>query len=250
MLPTRTPELERLRAIQRHVDAYTVGILDALPITASWDCLELGAGAGSIAHWMAERCPRGRVVAVDIDVRHLDANGAANLVIEQADVTRTDYAPGMYDLVHARYLFCHLAQREDVLLRAARWLKPGGYLFIEEPYQLPSETSPFPRVRRVMDAYERYHATRGTDLKWARGLPAALARAGLGEVMHAGNLGCMGGGSRDRWSPLIANAGPALVAEGLLSEADLEGFFELVADPCFIDIPQVTIAAWGRAKLA
>lgn len=239
-------ESARLESIQRNVDGFTTGLLDGLPIEASWNCLELGAGAGSIAYWLAGRCPDGRVVAVDLDTRHLDAGRAANLEVQEADITHEDYAPGSFDLIHARYLFCHLAERDEMIARAARWLSPGGWLLVEEPYHLPADTSPFPVIRRILDGYQRMYHQHGADMTWARGLPALLARHALKEVAFAGNLGLMGGLDKDRWLPLITQAAPALVADGLVSEADLAEFAILLKDPAFIDIPQITLSAWGR----
>ncbi|MYX08197.1 methyltransferase domain-containing protein [Streptomyces sp. SID8375] len=239
-------ERDRLESIQRSVDAFTTGVLDGLPIEASWNCLELGAGTGSIAYWLAERCPDGRVVAVDLDTRYLDAGRAANLEIQEADITRRDYAPGSFDLIHARYLFCHLPDRDEMIARAARWLSPGGWLVIEEPYHLPADTSPSPLVRRILDAYQRTYRKHGADMTWARALPSLLARNALTEVAYTGNLGCMGGLDKDRWLPLITQAAPALLADGLITEADLTEFATLLKDPAFIDIPQITISAWGR----
>jgi hypothetical protein len=57
----------------------------------------------------------------------------------------------------------------------------------------------------------------------------------------------MGGGpARDRWLPLVRQAAPAMLAAGLVTEAELARFADLVADPAFLDIPQLTISAWGR----
>ncbi|BFU45121.1 class I SAM-dependent methyltransferase [Krasilnikovia sp. MM14-A1004] len=247
MLSKDSPqERHRLESIQGSVDAVTVDILSALGVRSSRDCLELGAGAGSIAYWLADQCPDGRVVAMDIDTRYLDSGRCANLEIQEADVTDEQYRPGRFDLIHARYLLCHLPGRDAVLARAATWLKPGGWLVVEEPYQLPAETSPFPLVRRLMAAYAHKYAQHGADLVWARSLPHLLARSGLTEVDYRGNLARMGGLGRDRWAPLIKQAGPSLVADGLITEADLAGFFALLADPAFVDIPQVTISAWAR----
>lgn len=247
MLSKDSPtERERLEAIQRNVDSHTVAILDGLPITSSWNCLELGAGAGSIAYWLANRCPDGRVVAVDIDTRYLDATRASNLEIQQVDVTAQGYAPAGFDLVHARYLFCHLPARDAIIARAVGWLNPGGWLVVEEPYLLPADTSPFPLIQRLMTAYARKYTEQGADMIWARGLPAELARGGLIDVAFTGNLGCMGCLGKDRWFPLIRQVGPSLIADGLVTEADLIQFFDLLKDPTFVDIPQVTISAWGR----
>ncbi|MFJ6787067.1 class I SAM-dependent methyltransferase [Streptomyces angustmyceticus] len=238
-------ERDRLTSIQSSVDTFTTGILERLPVEPSWNCLELGAGAGSIAYWLAQRCPEGRVVAVDLDTRLLDAGRAANLEIQEADITDEDYTPGSFDLIHARYLFCHLAARDDMVARVARWLAPGGRLVIEEPYHLPGATSPFPVMGRILDAYQRVYHENGADLTWVRGLPALLAGSGLSDVAFAANPGYMGGLDKDRWLPLIRQATPGLLADGAVTEADLAEFHTLLKDPAFIDIPQLTLSAWA-----
>jgi hypothetical protein len=148
-------------------------------------------------------------------------------------------------------VYCHLADRDAEVARAARWLAPGGRLLVEEPYHLPADTSPSPLVRRVLAAYQRTYADSGADMTWARGLPGLLAGAGLAEVSYTGNLGCMGGGPhRDRWLPLVRPATPAMLASGLVTEEELAAFAALVADPAFLDIPQFTVSAWGRRPAA
>lgn len=234
-------EHDRLKSIQNSADAGTIRVLDPL-LRDDSDCLDLGAGAGSIARWLAGRCPRGRVVANDIDTRNL----AGDFEVQRADIT-ADYSPGRFDLVHARYVLCHLPDRDKVLARAAaEWLKPGGVLVVTDPYQLPADTSPFPVVRRIMAAYQELYAGHGADLHWARSLPSVLAGAGL-EVDYTGTLGCLGNGTRDRWRPLVTPFAPEMVSRGLVTQAEVDQFFELLADPTFVDIPQFTITAWGRS---
>jgi SAM-dependent methyltransferase len=241
-------EQRRLGAIQSTVDGFTTDILSGLGIADDWHCLELGAGAGSIARWLAERCTAGRVVAVDVDIRYLDS--AANVDVVQADITDQDFAPGRFDLVHARFLLCHLPGRDELIKRAAQWLKPGGWLVVTDPYQLPADTSPFPVMTRIMDAYRQVFAGHGADLTWARQVPTLLAQAGLSSIDFTGRLACMGNLDRDRWRPLIDQVVPGLLATGDVTQADVDEFHTLLADPTFIDIPQVTFAAWGRATAA
>lgn len=244
VLSKDTPgERRRLGSIQSSVDGFTTDILDGLGVGEDWECLELGAGAGSIADWLAQRCTAGRVVAVDIDTRYL---GDAYEVVE-ADITAPDFSPGRFDLVHARFVLCHLPDRDEVIRRAATWLKPGGWLVVTDPYQLPGETSPFPVMTRIMEAYREVMAGHGADLTWSRGLPSLLARAGLSSIDFTGRAACMGNLERDRWRPLIDQAAPGLLAAGQVTQSDLDEFHTLLADPTFVDIPQFTLAAWGQA---
>ncbi|GGS31273.1 class I SAM-dependent methyltransferase [Actinokineospora fastidiosa] len=231
----------RLGSIQSSTDGFTFGVLDGLGLPPDAHCLDLGAGAGSVAEDLVARCPRGRVVAVDIDVSHL-ADSPAEVV--EADITDPAFDPGAFDLVHARFVLCHLAARDDVLARAAGWLRPGGWLVVTDPFQLPEETAAFPVVARIMAAYRKLQT--GADLTWVRGVPSRMGAAGLADIGFAARPACMGNLDRDRWRPLIDQAAPALLARGLVTEDDLAEFRSRLLEPAFVDIPQISIAVWGR----
>lgn len=63
-------ESGRLRLLEVCRDPGTIGRLDRLGVSCGWRCLEVGAGHGSIARWLAERVgPTGSVLAADIDPR-------------------------------------------------------------------------------------------------------------------------------------------------------------------------------------
>ena len=64
-------ELARLRLLQERYDARTFGRLTALGSLAGAVCLGVGAGAGSVARWLAQAGSSGRVVATDADPRFL-----------------------------------------------------------------------------------------------------------------------------------------------------------------------------------
>lgn len=55
-----TSELGRLQALETARDATTIDLIERLEPRRDWHCLELGAGAGSIARWLATRCPSAR----------------------------------------------------------------------------------------------------------------------------------------------------------------------------------------------
>ncbi|MDQ2708161.1 MAG: class I SAM-dependent methyltransferase [Actinomycetota bacterium] len=106
---------------------------------------ELGAGTGSIAAWLAGQCPHGRVVATDIDTRHLEQQRSDNLEVRRHDVITEDFPPGSFDLVHARSLLVNLPERDAVLARITGWVAPGGWLVIGEPDAFPTDSSIHPR---------------------------------------------------------------------------------------------------------
>src|SRR5262245_47444537 len=54
LLDFNPTELQRLRLLEAAADPFTQRCLQRLDIQPGWPCLEVGAGAGSIATWLAE----------------------------------------------------------------------------------------------------------------------------------------------------------------------------------------------------
>ena len=109
---TAPTDARRLVLLQRLLDPETRRILTGLRIRPHWRCLELGAGIGSIAHWLGEQCPEGRVVATDVDVGSFEGAVAPPVEVLRHDVTTEGFPTGSFDLIHARMLLVGLATRE------------------------------------------------------------------------------------------------------------------------------------------
>ena len=63
-------ERRRHSLMEEAQDPLTRRYLGDRGLQAGWRCLEVGAGGGSIARWLAERVgPSGHVVATDLDVQ-------------------------------------------------------------------------------------------------------------------------------------------------------------------------------------
>ena len=125
--------LARLRSLEQWLDPATIRHLRARGVGAGWRCLEVGAGAGSIARWLCGQvCPGGEVVATDIDTRFLESRSEANLRVLRHDITADNLPPAAFDLVHCRLVLAHLPDRHAVLSKLAAALKPGGQLVAEE----------------------------------------------------------------------------------------------------------------------
>ena len=133
----------RLQLLETMCDDHTFSTLDTLEISPAWRCLEIGAGAGSVARWLAQRVPRGEVVATDLNLAYLPSD-IANLHPLEHDVRTDEFAPGSFDLVHARAVLQHLPNAPEVLLRAVSWVRPGGWFVIDEIDGTPSLSRPFP----------------------------------------------------------------------------------------------------------
>ena len=101
------------------------------------EILELGCGWGSFCLYLAERFPRCRVTTVSNSATqkaHIDeqcrVRGLTNLTVITCDMNRFDTDPNRYDRVVSVEMFEHMKNYERLLGSIARWLKPGGLLFV------------------------------------------------------------------------------------------------------------------------
>jgi len=108
------------------------------------DILELGCGWGSLTLWMAEQYPNARIVAVSNSSTqrlHILARaaqlGLSNVTVLTADVgdlgigAHPDViAAGRFDRIISVEMFEHVRNHRELGRRIARWLRPGGELFV------------------------------------------------------------------------------------------------------------------------
>src|SRR5215213_2885623 len=107
-------EQERLLTLARVVDPPTRAVLEPL-VQPGWRCCDVGSGAGTIVHWLAERVgPDGTVTSLDVDIR-FQRPSHDNVEVRRVDVTAEPIGQGEFDLIHARGVLQHLAPREEVL---------------------------------------------------------------------------------------------------------------------------------------
>jgi SAM-dependent methyltransferase len=242
-------ELRRLRLRERLMDPHTRRILLERGLGPGWRCLELGAGTGSIARWLARRCTDGRVVATDLDTRHLEALGVPSLEVLRHDAVADDFPEGSFDLVHARSLLANVPERDTVLAKIVRWLAPGGWAGLEEPAMIVHDSSPYPAFRRLFDAYERALAlSHGCDVRWPRWLPLLLHEAGLVEIGMQPTLQLVGDGgiAEQVWRTALEQAREQMISNELISEDDFAHGLALLNEPSFVDVAMVLISTWGR----
>ena len=98
--------------------------------------LELGCGWGSLSLWMAEHYPGSQITAVSnsrTQKAHIDAAAAArrltNLTIVTCVMNVFDIAD-RFDRVVSVEMFEHMKNYQRLMANVARWLKPGGTLFV------------------------------------------------------------------------------------------------------------------------
>lgn len=242
-------EGERLALIEEEQDPYTISRIQALGLAADWHCLEIGAGKGSMARWLADQCPRGQVVATDLDVSLLRTEGRTNLVILQHDVNRDEFPPGTFHLIHARGILTHIPDRAAVCRRLASWLRPGGWLLVADPASFPVDSSPHELMRKAGAASTAVMREMiGTDPNWARTFPAPLVTAGLVDVDAECRLRMMRGGTTEAkmFGLMIGQMAEHMVSTGLITREEVDRLRAQLLDPSFFDFPPAFVRSWGR----
>ncbi|GAA4011360.1 methyltransferase domain-containing protein [Allokutzneria multivorans] len=242
-------ERSRLGTLEAAFDPATVEVLESLSLPEKAGCLDLGAGAGSIAAWLADHRPLGRVVATDTDTRFLTFPPGAPVRVLRHDVVTEDFPPASFDLVHARALLFHLPEREKVLARAAQWVRPGGWLVVEDLTVRPVDDSPHDLLRKITKAGEELHrTTMGSDMRWADSLPDRLRANGLQDVRSRFTPGVIGDGSATDafWTATFEQSISAQLALGTVSPEDVEAMRALHRSPGFRDVGVAMVTACGR----
>ena len=246
--PDSAGELQRLTALERISDGDTIRCLEKLPLGAGARCLEIGAGAGSVALWLAGVVGPANVTATDVDTRFLTPLARTGVTVVRHDLV-TDPAPGgEFELIHVRHVLEHLPGRNELVRKLASWLSDGGWLVVEGGFHIPAVAG-HPAHARQKLARSRLLAEKiGTDLAWSRTLPAPLVSAGLTEIQLQGSLRpCRGATESADFDRLtLLSMSDDLVGSGLLSRAEIDEALALYDDPAFVDYSTGVVAAWGR----
>jgi SAM-dependent methyltransferase len=243
----------RFDALPRLYDPGTTRHLVALGVRTGWRCLEVGAGGGSIARWLAQRVgPTGHVLATDLDTRFLAVLAGPSLEVRRHDITSEPLPAAAFDLVHTRLVLGHLPAREAALARLVAALKPGGWLLVEEfdALSMPADPrlNPVERQPRLYAAMLRLMTARGVDLRFGRRLPGRLRAHGLTDVDAAGHVGLVRAGAP--WAALLrANVEQLRAAISAAERWTADEFDRALAeleDPDLLNPSAVLWAVWGR----
>jgi SAM-dependent methyltransferase len=248
----RDVELERRRLaiLGRVFDPPTERLLERLGLRPGWRCLEVGAGGGSLARWLASRVtPGGSVLATDIDVR-FQTEGVAGLEVRRHDVVVDPLPEDAFDLVHARGVLQHIERREEALDQMVAAARPGGVVVVQDVDWLQFDHQEVPEPFATLSRLMRRHSEsqHGYDGAWGRRLVAALRARGLEGVECEGRVFTMHGGTDSaEWYVLaLDRAAPALVAAGVLPEGLVAGAVAQARDPAFAILSPTRMAGWGR----
>ena len=227
-------------------------------VQPGWRCLEIGAGRGSLAVWLAEQVgASGGVVATDIDVTSLRRLHVPNLEVVEHNILDSPLEPldpGSFDLVCVRFVLAHLSGRQEAALkRIVRCLRPGGWLINEDgDWGLTAPVDPGHPMHAPFHAAWRegdWWASRGYDPAFGRKLPALFERCGLEHIGHQATSEVVRGGSQwTRWYAesldVIHRLGGGATTES--QQQDHELIIATFRDPTVWFLRELLHATWAR----
>ena len=248
--PTAT---DLLGALGQMLDEFTAARLVRAGVTTGARCLEVGAGAGTVAAWLADQVgPTGDVIATDLKPQHIQSHPGVTVL--QHNVVTDPLPGGPFDLIHARAVLQHLPQRESVLAKLAAALAPGGALIVEEleaRWSTAVLATPDPRAQDIFAAYETAMINvlrgNGNDPTWCRQVHGAMRDIGLLEVDTEGWQRSWAGGTG---VCLLAYSGSTelhdrLIEVGMAAD-DLQLMRQLVLDPRLVMRGLLLLSTIGR----
>jgi 2-polyprenyl-3-methyl-5-hydroxy-6-metoxy-1,4-benzoquinol methylase len=245
-------EKERLAAMQDSLDGYTTTCLLGIGVQPGWSCLEVGAGSGSIAAWLAQQVgERGRVVATDLEIELAAAIRAPNIELRKHDIRSDPLEEAAYDLVHARKVLEHLEDPRSALDRMVTATRPGGWVVVEDADLLSLRhfsAKPDANVQRGFQAFIESMMAAGYQAELGLHLADHLRDAGLTQIKCRGWTSEWGGAGPGAavYQRTFEKIASRVVAEGRLSQDEAKRFLAEIGSPSFHAFTGIHFAAWGQ----
>jgi len=158
-----------------------------------------------------------------------------------------------FDLVHARLVLVHVAQRAQALAAMISSLRPGGWLLVQgadpalQPLVCPDESGAEQQLaNRLKQGLRVLLAQRGVDLAYGRTLPRLLRDAGLNEV-HSDAYFPMGGQAcTELERATVEQIRDRLLTAGVATETEIEQHLANLATGRLDLATSPMVSAWGR----
>jgi SAM-dependent methyltransferase len=240
-------ESRRLRLFQQRLDPLTIRRIERLGIAPDARCLEIGGGRGSITTWLAGRVgPHGSVTATDLQIDFLNAIDATNVEVLSHDIRKDGFPEQSFDLVHTRAVLMHIPDDVELLHRMVSWLRPGGWLLLEEPDFGMWLADGDPVWATHPNAWHRTFPA--GSLSRGRSLLRQIHQLGLVDVGADAEADIIESGSdlAEFYRLSMAAIGPPAVEAGALTAAEAAALVDRPEESDFLACGFVHIGVWGR----
>jgi ubiquinone/menaquinone biosynthesis C-methylase UbiE len=254
------PGRERLRILSRVMQPTTLALLQRAGVRSGMVCLDVGCGSGDLSFDMAHIVGAGgKVVGIDMDETKVrlareqaGAAGLANIEFRVLDIANGEVEPAAFDLVHARFVLCHIPDPLQVLKRMRQALRPGGVIVVTDVDFRGYFCHPdCQALWRHVELYTEAARRKGADPHIGPRLPALLREAGfenvnLGVVQLAATTGEMKlitALTMENIADTVLEAGLASAGEVAQVVAEL---YEFAASPDTLLSSPRFVEAWGQ----
>jgi SAM-dependent methyltransferase len=242
---------QRFDALSELFNPSTFRHMESIGLSSGWRVWEVGAGGTSVPAWIAAQT-NGFVLATDIDTSWLEREHT-NFEVMRHDIG-TEPAPGdRFDLVHARLVLVHVAERADALSTMISALRPGGWLLLEEadpglqPLVCPDEFGVDQELaNRMKMAFRSLMAERGVDLSLGRTLPRMLRSAGLVDVRSDAYFPMGGPACNELEQATIEQIRERLISARLATDDEIERHLCNVASGQLDLATSPMVSAWAH----
>jgi SAM-dependent methyltransferase len=218
-----------LRPLEEHADPTSVRRLEATGVREGWRCLQIDEAHGAVADWLAERVgPTGSVEVASGDVLELERPAES------------------LDLIHTRCVLMHVPNRRRALQRMIGWLKPSGWLVVEELDWMAALSDP--DTDRVALFKALREALPDVDFESGRALLGDLSLAGLIDTTADVRVDVIEGATPlARWEQRSVEAlGREALSAGTATEDEIDRHLSRLDDPNYRGLGFTWVGACGR----
>lgn len=220
--------MERRKIRQDINDRYTKMFIREMNIKKEANCLEIGAGLGSIAEFISETLgEKGHIDAIDIkeeNVKELRKIKRRNMSIYKLDIHDPFFDNKKYDFIHARFVFEHIPDARITLNNIIKNnLKENGYIFIEDAVYNDINYTGSETFKKVMRVLADLTQKGNTDYSWGRFIKEVFEENNLKDISATGITRSIYGNTEEAnfWKRSILENSTKIKKEGV-SDKDIE----------------------------
>lgn len=262
-LATGSAGEKRLALLEEVYGPDAARIMLSIGIPRGGRVADLGCGTGNTVRWFADQVGgEGEVTGIDLSAEQLaiakarvEAAGHRNIRLIEGSVYETGLPRASFDVVHCRFVLCHLGHPIEAVREMAALAKPGGLVIAFDVdlmglYSVP-ETEAYARARELFIART---TSRGCDHRLGLKLPRMFLEAGLvaPETALVHPIYLRGEGKR-LWEYSLLEAGAYTVEKGLCTQAELDALAAelaaIAADETIAVAQGAMPATWARKRI-
>lgn len=187
--------IQRRKLREKINDKNTIDIFSKINIKKNINCLEIGMGLGSIANYMTRYTgDKGIVIAIDLKSENIDYVmkhiNNDKLKVYCLDVQNISSLNKKYDLVHARFVFEHIKDKEYILKILYSQMNEQAILVLEDAVYKNIKFNGSIEFKKVMRKYVHCIEciSKNTDYSWGRKMKDILNKIKFNDIQVFENI--------------------------------------------------------------